>query len=226
MRALSFTPPVVRTCDGAETSRPRRPPCRPARLRHVALASLLAVLALASAAAAAPLPTCLQPPVRGPVITPFQAPACLWCPGNRGIDYGTAAGATVRAAAGGTVTFAGSVAGARWVTVAHDGGMLTSYGPLQIVAVRAGMAVEGADVVGTSSGNLHFGVRIGGRYVDPGPLLGAPVHLVPRLVPLRGPIARPPALRCAAPGPPAHPVAGPARTTSGRPAGGAAAVVR
>jgi hypothetical protein len=87
-----------------------------------------------------------------------------------------------------------------WVTVAHDGGVLTSYGPLRQILVRGGAAVAAGVALGTTIGPLHFGVRVGGEYVDPAPLLGQPVHLVPRLVPLSGSIPGPPTLRCPAGG--------------------------
>jgi murein DD-endopeptidase MepM/ murein hydrolase activator NlpD len=154
----------------------------------------------AGAAVAQDLPTCLHPPVTAPVVGRFVAPRCRWCPGNRGLDYGTRLGTAVRAAAAGTVTFAGPVAGAVWVTVAHRGGMLTSYGPLRTLAVHRGDVVGSGEVVGTSAGMLHFGVRVAGTYIDPAPLLGVPVHLVPRLVPLHGRVPRPPALACPAGG--------------------------
>ena len=75
-----------------------------------------------------------------------------------------------------------------------------SYGPLRQVLVRRGAAVSAGMALGTTVGLLHFGVRVGGEYVDPAPLLGQPVHLVPRLVPLSGRIPPPPALRCPAGG--------------------------
>ena len=169
------------------------------RLLTLALVALpLMLLPVASADAAG---SCLLPPVPARVVVPFQQPGCLWCPGNRGVDYGTPAGSLVRAAGAGTVSFAGPVAGAVWVTVAHEGGMLTSYGPLRALAVRRGAVVVAGDPLGASVGSLHFGVRVDGRYVDPEPLLGEPVHLVPRLVPLSGRIARAPEQRCPAGGP-------------------------
>ena len=171
--------------------------------------SQLLAVALAAAALAGPaspvqaLSICLSPPVAAPIVIPFRQPGCRWCPGNRGVDYATAAGTPVLAAGAGTVTFAGPVAGSVWVTVAHDGGLLTSYGPLRKVTVRRGAMVAAGRALGTTAGSLHFGVRTGGQYIDPEPLLGQPVHLVPRLVPLTGRIAPPPG-RCPAgvPGPP------------------------
>ena len=71
-------------------------------------------LAPATTVHAAP---CLRPPVVGTVVDPFRAPACEWCAGNRGIEYRVGPDATVRAAATGTVTFVGSVAGTTYLVV-------------------------------------------------------------------------------------------------------------
>ena len=46
-----------------------------------------------------------------PVVDPFRAPACSYCPGNRGLEYQPASGSVAVAAAAGTVTFSGVVAG-------------------------------------------------------------------------------------------------------------------
>ena len=85
------------------------------------------------------------PPVRAgarrssaPVADPFREPACAWCPGNRGIEYGTGAG---RRSCGrrrpATVTFAGVVAGTRYVVVDHaDGRLRATYGNLASSALR------------------------------------------------------------------------------------------
>ena len=107
---------------------------RPNRSLPAALA-VVAALLLATASPAAALP-CLSPPVAARVSEPFQGPACTWCPGHRGLQYTTGPGTVVRSAGAGTVIFAGPVAGTVWVTVAHDGDVLTSYGPLRQVLVR------------------------------------------------------------------------------------------
>jgi murein DD-endopeptidase MepM/ murein hydrolase activator NlpD len=167
--------------------------------RSLIAAVVIAVLAGAARPAAA-LGTCLVPPVSARIVLSFRAPGCPWCPGNRGVDYGTTPGAHVRAAGAGTISFAGPVGGAVWVTVAHGNGLLTSYGPLRSLAVRQGVAVVAGSPLGTAAGALHFGVRLAGIYIDPQPLLGEPVHLVPRLVPLTGRIAPAPELRCSAGG--------------------------
>ena len=150
-------------------------------------------------AASRPWPHCSWPPVTGggscPVCPARSPPASSSPSSSRGARGAratggsttrTPAGTPVRSAGAGTVTFAGAVAGAVWVTVAHDGGMLTSYGPLRQVRCVVARSSSAGDLLGRSAGSLHFGVRLDGRYVDPALLLGEAVHLVPRLVPLGG----------------------------------------
>ena len=69
-----------------------------------------------------PLPP-LVPPVDRALARPFEAPASDWGPGHRGIDLGVAPGVEVRAAAPGTVTFAGQVGGRLYVTIDHGQGL-------------------------------------------------------------------------------------------------------
>ncbi len=135
-------------------------------------------------------------PVDGPVVQPFVQPASVYGPGHRGVDFAVAPGTPVRAAADGVVSFAGSVAGTLHVTVAHVGGLRTSSSFLSSVLVREGQTVARGDVLGLTGGAgtdhdgsvLHFGLRIGERYVDP-MLLFRPADLTKlvRLVPARGP---------------------------------------
>jgi murein DD-endopeptidase MepM/ murein hydrolase activator NlpD len=158
--------------------------------RAVAVAAVVVSL-LAAAPAAAAAPPCLLPPVaRATVIDPFRPPACPYCAGNRGIDLATPAGGPVVAAAAGRVTFAGSVAGTRYVVVEHTGGYRTTYGQLASAAVRAGQQVVAGAPVGTSTGRLFFGLRLADEYLDPAPHL-AVVRSLPQLVPLNGRNRRP-----------------------------------
>jgi murein DD-endopeptidase MepM/ murein hydrolase activator NlpD len=147
---------------------------------------------------ALPPPTCLLPPVAAPVVDPFREPPCTWCPGNRGLTYATDPDAIVRAAAAGTVTFSGSVAGTRYVVVDHGDGRRATYGGLAGSALHSGDRIGAGAVVGHSTAALHFGIREGDEYVDPAPLLGRLVERV-RLVPTDGTAPRPappPRLRC------------------------------
>ncbi|MEA3019490.1 MAG: hypothetical protein QOI47_1014 [Actinomycetota bacterium] len=121
-------------------------------------------------------------PVDGPVVDGWRPPTTPYGPGNRGIDLGTQPGEMVRAAADGTVTFAGRI-GSWWhVVVLHADGIRTSYSFLASVEVRRGERVAQGDVVGVAGTTVHFGARAGNEYIDPTVLLGGgppKVHLVP-----------------------------------------------
>lgn len=134
--------------------------------------------------------TCWMPPVDAPVTDPFRAPACTWCPGNRGIEYGPEPGRSVTAVAGGVVSFAGTVVATRYVVVLHDDGLRATYGRLAAVAVRAGDQVHPGTRLGTTSTELYFGLRRGDEAVDPTPFLGT-LRRRPRLVPVDGTPRRP-----------------------------------
>lgn len=126
------------------------------------------------------------PPVDAPVVDPFRPPAHAYGPGNRGLEYAPPPGTAVRASAGGTVVFAGPVAGALHVTVLHGDGVRTSYSFLAAVEVVVGQRVEQGDRVGTSGPRLHFGARRGDAYFDPATLFAGTalaVELLPFEVP-------------------------------------------
>src|SRR5687768_9600133 len=67
------------------------------------------------------------PPVDAPVVDGFRPPSSAYAAGNRGIDYETSPGAAARAAAGGTVVFAGRIGGSTHVVVLHADGVRTTY---------------------------------------------------------------------------------------------------
>jgi murein DD-endopeptidase MepM/ murein hydrolase activator NlpD len=161
----------------------------------------MAVLAVgAGPALAAP---CWLPPVGAPITDPFRAPACPYCAGNRGLEYGTADGVPVRAVAAGTVTFAGSIGDDSYVVVRHADGRRTTYGNLRDLRFGRNDVVAARAVLGLTRGPLHFGLRVGDEYVDPAPFLGA-LRWRPRLVPVDGRAGNPaPPPRLACPAPPA-----------------------
>ena len=154
---------------------------------------LLATLALLAPAAPAapgqdrPPPVTYQPPVDAHVSDPFRRPPTPYAAGNRGLEYDTRPGEVVVAAAGGEVTFAGSVAGRRYVTVQHADGIRTTYGPLGRLApgVALGATVGAGDAVGTATEVVLWTARIGDVYVDPAILLAASGPPRVRLVPDR-----------------------------------------
>lgn len=136
----------------------------------------------------------LIPPVDAPISMGFEQPASSFGPGHRGIDLGVPTGTAVRAAAAGTVTFAGAIPGGEAVTIDHGGGWETTYSILAATDVAEGSYVSQGQIVGRagvahSGGDpgLHLGVRSAGVYVDPRPLLARldPVSAI-RLVPLEG----------------------------------------
>jgi len=151
---------------------------------------VMAVTALASPEIVHARP-CWEPPVDAPVTDPFRPPACRWCPGNRGIEFGTPAGFRVRAVATGRVTFAGPVAGTFYVVVRHGDGRRVTYANLDRPAFDVDDLVVRGQTVGRTAGRLHLGVRVGGRYVDPTPMLGRWVFRA-RLVPSDGGPGNPP----------------------------------
>lgn len=141
---------------------------------------------------------CWMPPVEQQVVDLFRQPACVWCPGNRGLKYGTDAGTPVRAVAAGTVTFSGSVVGTGYVVVRHADGIRATYGNITGTTLAEGDIVAARAVIGFAAGTVHFGLREGDRYLDPALFIGRMVHRA-RLVPLDGSPPRPappPRLRC------------------------------
>ena len=138
----------------------------------------------AAAAAAHHERPVFRPPVDAPVTDPFRPPESPYGPGNRGVEYDTEPGDVVRAAASGTVVFAGAVAGTLHVTVDHGGGLVSSYSYLQRLSVRVGAAVDQGAVIGVAGERLHFSVRLEGTYTDPAGFIGVRRVRV-RLVPLR-----------------------------------------
>ena len=163
------------------------------RSRNMAVRHRLAVL-LAIALAGSPSPAsaapCWNPAVVGRVVDPFRMPACIWCPGNRGIEYAVASRTAVRSVAPGTVEFSGSVAGERYVVVRLTNGWQITYGRITSSAVELGQSVLPGSLIGVADDEFLFGLRIDGDYADPAPYLGIPTGRR-RLVPTDGRPARP-----------------------------------
>ena len=124
-----------------------------------------------------------EPPAPGRILRAFDPPRSAFGAGHRGVDLALAAGAPVRAAGSGRVTFAGAVAGRRWVSIAHADGHVTIYGPLAELVVSTGQQVERGDRLavldagghgdGGRDTGLHWSARdASGGYIDPLGLLG------------------------------------------------------
>lgn len=127
---------------------------------------------------------------RPAVVRTFDAPQPNWQRGHRGVDLAGSVGQTVYAAAPGTVVFAGELAGRPVVSVAHPGGLRTSYEPVR-AALRPGAVVAAGSALGTLVAGhpgcgscLHWGAMWGASsdadYVDPlGLLTTTPIRLKP-----------------------------------------------
>src|SRR6201995_5288934 len=66
---------------------------------------------------------------RPAVLRVFDAPSPNWNRGHRGVDLAGTPGQPVYAADSGTVVFAGELAGRTLVSIAHPGGLRTTYAP-------------------------------------------------------------------------------------------------
>ncbi|OSY35333.1 Murein hydrolase activator NlpD precursor [Streptomyces platensis] len=142
-------------------------------------------------------------PVGGPVgaqptvIRGWEPPPSPWAAGHRGVDLAASAGAVVRAAAPGRVTYAGTVAGRGVLTleVSRSGRppLRTTYEPVRST-VRKGQRVKAGQPVAVLQPDgpfhcrepcLHWGLRRGKTYLDPLSLLprsmlrGGPSRLLP-----------------------------------------------
>lgn len=130
-------------------------------------------------------------PVPGAVVRGFEPPPTLYAAGHRGVDLATVPGEAVRAAADGTVNYAGVVAGRGVVVVAHADGISTEYEPVT-ASVSAGDEVVRGEIIATISGThgtcatgacLHWGARRGDAYLNPLGLLNLGIL---RLLPWSG----------------------------------------
>jgi murein DD-endopeptidase MepM/ murein hydrolase activator NlpD len=125
---------------------------------------------------------------RPAVVRRFSPPPTPYGRGHRGADLGSQPGAIVRAAASGTVTFAGTVGDKGVVVVAHAGGLRTTYEPVTATATVGTQVLAGAPIGILDPGHagcpvpacLHWGLRRGDVYLDPLTLLGlGQVRLLP-----------------------------------------------
>ena len=115
-------------------------------------------------------------PCDGVVVSGF---GMRWGRMHEGIDIGCAYGTPNRAAAAGTVIYAGWLGGyGNLVVVDHGNGLSTAYAHASSILVSLGQSVSQGQTVslvgstGNSSGpHLHFEVRVNGVAVDPLPYL-------------------------------------------------------
>jgi hypothetical protein len=144
------------------------------RVRLAALSALL-VLVVPPAASA------WTWPVDGPVLRPFSFGSDPYAAGqHRGIDIGAPSGTPVRAAAGGVVSFAGTVPnGGKTVTIQTSTGYAVTLVHLGSIRVLRGTTVEEGATVGTVGPSgvpdipepyVYLGIRVASDdqgYVDP-----------------------------------------------------------
>ncbi|MFN3938622.1 MAG: peptidoglycan DD-metalloendopeptidase family protein [Gemmobacter sp.] len=112
----------------------------------------------------------LAMPVEGRIIRAYDRAA------YRGIAIGAAAGAPVRAAGDGTVSFiTRDQSGVQIVMVQHEGGLQTVYANVENLSVQRGAQVRRGQQIGTvrpaEPPFLHFEVHRGGDRLDPMPFL-------------------------------------------------------
>jgi murein DD-endopeptidase MepM/ murein hydrolase activator NlpD len=101
--------------------------------------------------------------------------------GHSGIDLMAPYGSPIRAAAGGTVIYAGwYYAYGKIVDILHTDGLITRYGHMSAFApgIAAGTPVAAGAVIGevgmtgrAHGAHVHFEVRVAGHAVDPKPYL-------------------------------------------------------
>lgn len=151
-------------------------------------------LALICAPPARPDDVRLQWPLRPSpaVVRAFDAPSPNWTRGHRGVDLAGTARQPVYAAGDATVVYAGTLAGRPLVSLAHPGGLHTSYEPVR-AAVKLGQHVTTGAVIGELLAGhsgcpvaacLHWGAMWGpasrADYIDPqGLLASTPIRLKP-----------------------------------------------
>ncbi|MDX6643886.1 MAG: hypothetical protein QOD76_1848 [Solirubrobacteraceae bacterium] len=131
-------------------------------------------------------------PVRGVVVGGFNYGAFPFAAGQRrGIEIAAPAGAPVRSACAGRVSFAGTLPRAGRTVSVECGGLVATYLHLAALAVRAGARVSQGDRLGAvgatglapgAAPRLYLGARGRGRrfaYIDPLTLLGDPAARPP-----------------------------------------------
>ena len=114
-------------------------------------------------------------PVSGIITSRFGNRESIRTSGHTGLDIAAPAGTPIKAAASGTVTFAGYSGGYGYVVKLDNGnGVQTYYGHCSRLYVSTGEKVEAGEVIaavgstGNSTGNhLHFEVRVNGSVVNP-----------------------------------------------------------
>lgn len=115
-------------------------------------------------------------PVSGVITSRFGSKESIRTSAHLGIDIGAPNGTPIKAAANGTVTFAGYTTGGygNLVVISHGNNIETYYGHCSKIYVQKGQTVSSGDVIATvgstgrSTGNhLHFEIRKNGNQINP-----------------------------------------------------------
>lgn len=115
-------------------------------------------------------------PVSGTITSRFGSKESIRTTAHKGIDIGAPNGTQIKAAANGTVTFAGYTTGGygNLVVISHGNNIETYYGHASKIYVKKGQTVTAGDVIaavgstGRSTGNhLHFEIRKNGNQINP-----------------------------------------------------------
>jgi hypothetical protein len=168
-------------------------------------------------------------PVDGPVLRPFKLGDDPYAGGqHRGIDIGAPLGASVRAPAGGTISFAGTVpTSGKSVTIRTPKGYSVTLVQLGTIGVTRGAGVAEGAVVGTigpsgepetAAPHVHLGVRLTpdpNGYLDPLRFLPARPAEAPEPEPAPAPAPEPASAPAA--DAPAQPAASPQPTPPQQP---------
>ena len=123
--------------------------------------------ALCLAISQTPRACSLELPTHLEVIDDFRAPDCVWCMGNRGIEYRSSPGGSVGSGVDGKVSFVGVVANTMYVVVRTKSGLLVTHGRLRSAQVALGESVLVGQSLGSAGTTLYIGVRRGGNYLNP-----------------------------------------------------------
>ena len=114
-------------------------------------------------------------PVSGHITSRFGANESIRDHTHKGMDIAAPKGTPIKAAASGTITYAGWMSGYGYlVRISHGNGIETYYGHCSKLYVSKGDTVEAGDTIaavgstGNSTGNhLHFEIRKNGKQVNP-----------------------------------------------------------
>lgn len=117
----------------------------------------------------------LARPYYGTVTARFGSRGSRWATTHTGIDYAGRTGDAIKAADGGTVTFAGwNGSYGKMVKISHGNGLETWYAHMSSIKVSAGTKVAKGAVIGglgstgnTTGPHLHFEVRKNGVAKNP-----------------------------------------------------------